>query len=413
MESQTKTVAYFEFRKTLKRVGFWVGTLIFPVFIILVGWVSYFSAAESQRGMAEEFADMKIALLDETNVVIPAMLPPSVERVQEVEAARERVQAGELDAFVHLPLDLGETKTYEIYAQQQGIIQSVSYQGFVESVLRQSALARTENVLIRSIVGGELEADATYYDETGEEVEAPGIGDFALPIVGFMVFFIAVFIGAQYLLQSVSEEKENRMIESILSVVSPRELINGKIIGLSLVILVQLLVWVAFAVAAFFVASGMGIDFSQLPLDDLLSSFTIGNILLTILFIVMGFLLFASIMVGVGSVATNQRESQQLSSIFIISAILPVYFAQLIITQPTGTFAQFFTYFPFTSPLMLMLRNAMGEITTWELVLGISLNAVYVALAFWIAGKLFQLGMLMYNRRPTSKEILSVLRFRS
>jgi ABC-2 type transport system permease protein len=158
----------------------------------------------------------------------------------------------------------------------------------------------------------------------------------------------------------------------------------------------------AFAAQSYFDLGGF-VDFG-----DVFSGISPVAVLITVLLTFLGFLFFSAIMVGVGSVAANYKDSQSLSSIFIVSAVAPMWFITALLSDPTGIVSQIFTYFPTTSALVLLFRNSIEALTWWELSLGIALNLVYVALAFWVAVKMFDLGILMYNRKPNWKEIRSV-----
>jgi len=193
--------------------------------------------------------------------------------------------------------------------------------------------------------------------------------------------------------------------------VSKHELIAGKVLGLSLIALTQLAIWATLIGGVVYVAlNRLALPPETLAIGDTLAHISLTDGLVTLLYIVFGYLLFASIMVGVGSIGTTQRESQQMSSIFIIAAIFPVYFSSLIVADPDGAIAQFFTYFPFTSALIGLLRHALDALSLHELLFSLLLNSVYVIAAFWLAQKLFTLGMLMYNRKPSWREVHAALR---
>jgi len=185
-------------------------------------------------------------------------------------------------------------------------------------------------------------------------------------------------------------------------------LMFGKMIGLMGVALTQLLVWVGLGLAAYFGINNYldlklpfeinwsNIDWSLLPL----------NIFLT----VCGFVFFASVMIGVGAVGAGAEDSRSLSSVFIILSIFPMYLLETLMTQPDSLIAKVFSYFPFTSFMTLLLRNSFGSLSSIELGFGILISILYTVVALFLSMKLFELGCLMYNRRPTWKEIVGYLK---
>ena len=196
------------------------------------------------------------------------------------------------------------------------------------------------------------------------------------------------------------------MIETMLSIVDKKSLMFGKMIGLIGVVLVQLILWILLGLGIYMlVQNQFNIDF---PID--ISNMDLSVLPINIFLIMSAFVFFAAIMTGVGAIGTGAQDSKNLSSIFILLAIFPMYLMQILITNPTGSLSQFFTYFPFTSHMILLLRNSLGAISGVELIFGLILTTVYGLISLWIALKLFELGCLMYNRRPSIKEIFRYLK---
>lgn len=411
MSPRIITVIKFEYLQTIKRIGFWIGTLFFPIFLALVMAVSAWSsmtATESSEKILNS-GEQIIVIVDEAKALNPDILTGNYQAQTDLLSQIERVKQNEIRAVFYLPNDFVATKNYQIYAQDQGVFTNFSYSAMLDRLISISIASQITNPQAQALFQTSLTAEKTeYYSSSGELVEA-GVNALILPVISFIIFFMAVFISGQYLLQSVAEEKENRMIETILSVIDSKTLIFGKIIGLSLVVLTQLVVWLIGGLATILTTQNFINIGTFVDLSALWKSFTPATVSISILITFLGFLLFSAIMVGVGSVASSYKDSQSLSSVFVILAIFPIYFVTAILSDSNGLVARIFSYFPTTSAFVFLLRNSLGELDTWELTLGIVLNILYVIIAFWIAAKLFDLGILMYNRKPTLKEIWSVL----
>lgn len=415
MWSNTKTVANFEYKKTVKRPSFWITVLMLPLFFLVIwGIMFYTTSVTKEDASASALADQSILFVDESSFFIENVLSDRVSEFENIELAIQEVRQGGADAVIFLPSNFSETAEYQLYAKDRGLTGNSAYVSFAEELIKENVLSRTNDSITEALILGNLTAESVYYTEEGDLKDEFDVTNFILPAIGFLIFFLAVFMGSQYLLQSVTEEKENRVIELLLSTISKRDLINGKIIGLSFVVITQIIVWIllGFVIGIIFLLVS---DFSAitLPLEEVLSKISIMDGVITLVCVLLGFFFFASVMVGVGSVGTTQRESQQLSSIFIILAIIPIYFSSLIIGNPTGAISQFFTYFPFSSALIVMIRSSLDALSYIELIIAFMLNIIYVGIAFWFARKLFQLGMLMYNRKPNWKEIVQTFKVRN
>ena len=183
------------------------------------------------------------------------------------------------------------------------------------------------------------------------------------------------------------------MIETMLSIVD-KSPYAGKIIGLTGVVIVQLLVWVVFGIGGYIlIQNRLGLS---IPID--LNHLNLSIIPINLFLILSGFILFAAIMTGAGAVGTGAQDSRNLSSIFILLAIFPLYLSSLIMANPAGSISQFFTYFPLTSHMILLFRYSFNTISNAQLIGGLVLTTIYDVIAVWIAFKLFELGCLMYNR---------------
>jgi ABC-2 type transport system permease protein len=204
-----------------------------------------------------------------------------------------------------------------------------------------------------------------------------------------------------YLLQGVGEEKESRVIEVLLSSVSARQLLTGKVLGLGAAGLLQILIWVL---------SVWGIiNYASATFAAAISIST-GMLILAIVYFVLGYLLFAAIFAGVGAIFPTAREGSSWSAIFIMPAALPLWLSGFIIQHPEHVIVRIFTIFPLTSPIMVMMRLGLSEISAWELALSIGVLAISIVIAMCLAAKVFRMGLLMYGKRPSFKEIARAIR---
>ena len=215
---------------------------------------------------------------------------------------------------------------------------------------------------------------------------------------------MSIFTSSGFLLQGLGEEKENRIIEILLSSVSARQLLTGKVLGLGAAGLVQMLVWL---LSARWLA-GM----ASTTIGGLLSTLQIpGNLLvLGIVYFILGYLLFAVLMAGVGSISTTSREGQQLSTIFTMIGVIPFMLAPFIMENPNHVVTQALTLFPITAPITIMIRLGLADIPVWELAVSITLLVASIIGALLLAAKVFRTFLLMYGKGPGFGEIIRSLR---
>jgi ABC-2 type transport system permease protein len=131
---------------------------------------------------------------------------------------------------------------------------------------------------------------------------------------------------------------------------------------------------------------------------------------LSLVYFILGYLLFAVLMAGAGSIATTAREGQQLSTMFTMLAVIPFLLAPFIMGNPNHAISQVLTLFPFTTPITVMIRLAFADIPAWQLVLSIGLMIAAIIGSLWLAAKVFRTFLLMYGKGPTLGEIIRCLR---
>jgi len=234
--------------------------------------------------------------------------------------------------------------------------------------------------------------------------DAKSLAGFLLPFALAFLLAMAIISGGQYLLQGVSEEKETRILESLLCSVSPSELIVGKLIGLGSAGLTLVGVWVA--AGALTGASTLSVMHVNVP-PSLLA--------LGLLYFLLGYLFYASIMIGVGSITTNLREATQYAGYLTLLNVAPFWVMVKFLNSPNSTFAAAMSMFPPTAATSMMLRLSVASVTgavipPWQIATSLGLLALAAVLMLLASSKLFRLGMLLYGKAPNLPEIMRILR---
>jgi ABC-2 type transport system permease protein len=386
-----KTVAKREYFTVVKKKSFWLSTFLLPLFIIVVGFVSGYSSQQAQERFEEvqEFGKgTQILILDETDKLTDEFFNTSevFEQAESKESGIEKIKEGSAEAFFYYPggIFTGEEQV-QVYRQNENIIENSSYNSTATSIITQAVLSELTQEQL-AVAQGNITAEVTAY-ENGQIKE----GDFTrliVPGLGVIIYFLMVVFGMNYLLSSVSEEKESRMIEILMTSISSKSLLIGKLIGLLGVIFTQMLLLGGFAIV------GLVIVGDQLPIDISLSNLVFDPIQIAyaIFCIIFGFLVLANVMIGVGSAMPSLKEAQSFSSIFVILTIFPMYFAGILLTDPDSTLAKVLSFVPITAPLVLLFRNAFNVLTPY------------------LAVKLFEIGSLEYKEKISLGRVWRVIK---
>jgi ABC-2 type transport system permease protein len=241
-------------------------------------------------------------------------------------------------------------------------------------------------------------------DETGEIAPSQDVvSSYVVPIVFATLFIISIMVSSGFLFQSVTEEKENRVIEILLSSVSSRQLLVGKVLGLGSAGLIQVAVWFITFVIFSQVAPGIIPALGALSVPASLIGWGL-------VYFILGYLLLAALYAGVGSIGATAREGQGWSTIFTLPAICPIWFNYFLINSPEGAVSRALTFFPLTSPVAAMMRLASHAISAWEIALSLIILIGSIVLTMWVAAKVFRAFLLMYGKRPALREIIRYVR---
>ena len=217
-----------------------------------------------------------------------------------------------------------------------------------------------------------------------------------------LLLMVSLAMTGGFMLQGMGEEKENRVMEVLLSSVAAGQFMMGKILGLSAAGLSQILVWVALGRVLLEVLP------SVLP-DVELTLPGIAPTLLAVAFFVLGYLLFATLNAGLGALLPTMRESQQLSIFVAAPLIVPIYAWLYIVENPTAAVVQFLTYFPFTAPLVVLQRLGPEAIEWWEVAASLVILALTVVVAVFLVGRVFRAFLLSYGKRPGLRTLWGAL----
>ncbi|MGQ9710597.1 MAG: ABC transporter permease [Anaerolineae bacterium] len=405
------TIARHEYLTNIRRTGFIVMTAIVPALglIALILTALLLPRGDAVADWLERQFDVgrkPIGVVDRSGYFTP-VLPEYQETFvlyEDPEAAEAALRTDELRAVMIISEDYLET----------GRITALTRESFGEAALTDSE--RVRSFLVTHLLAEQVDpalarrsANPTeglqmrILSSTGQERGGGMFFTFLIPYLLAIFLVMTIFSSSGYLLQSVAEEKENRIVEIIISSVRPTELMAGKVLGLGALGLTQVLVWLGSAwgftggmATLMAVVGGVGIPARVF--------------ILGVVYYLLGYLLYAVLMAGVGALGTTTRESQQLAGIFSFIAVIPYMVVSFVIINPNAPLARAFSFFPLTAPTMMMLRVPLGEVPWVDVAGSIGVLLLSIPAALWFGAKLFQVGLLIYGKRPTLREIGRILR---
>lgn len=398
----------------LKRAGFIIMTAIIPLLGALILLIGFFFAGEARQigrsffGQFEE-AQLGFGVVDRSGNFSP-ILPEYRDDFtlypdeQQAEEALEAEQASQILIIESNYLESGKITVVTLGSGFDSV--SVSGSDHIRSFLIDHLLQDEIEPILRARIADPMNIEPRIISSSGT-TQGEGAWTFVfnlvVPYILSMFLIMTIFMSSGYLLQSVAEEKENRVIEIIVSSIRPIELMAGKILGMGALGITQVLVWVVSSLGfgsgavALLAATGAG----QIPANVLI---------LGIVFYVLGYLLYAILMAGVGTLGATAQESQQLAGIFSLFAAIPYMLSGFLFGNANAPIARVLSFFPLTAPTMMLLRLPLAKIPAIDIAGSIVALLVAIPLALWGSTKLFRFGLLVYGKRPTLKEIWGIIR---
>ncbi len=405
--SKLRAVIRHEYLTIVKQPSFWIVMIAIPAIIAFVGALMYFSNQASSDRIAELAKDMKnVAIVDSSGLINKAVVSQaelSLSNPADTETLRKQVQHGEKEALVVFPANLEKTRTYSVYLSSTDITKMGSVTSLADSLLKTSLFLPLGSADIITLAQNGASSTVITYSQGRETA---GVNEYVIPAIFIILFYIIFAFSVSYMLSSVSEEKENRSMEMVLTYVKPRTLILGKLLAVSLVTLTQIAFFSVLTAAALLIAHQIGVSL-PLPFGIDLAKvvFNPQAIFFGFSFLIVGFLMYAGFMTTTAAMAPSTKEANSFSAIFFIGAFIPFYFMTLIVTDPTNQVVQFMSYFPLTSPIVDLVRNMFGSLSLIEGLVALAVMVGFMLLSLWLAVRAFRLGALEFSQVVSFKKL--------
>jgi ABC-2 type transport system permease protein len=356
----------------------------------------------------QRYADAKhLAFVDEANI---AKLPTPPEMAwrrygSRDEAAARMLGDGVITTFVIRPDYVATGHIDALTRKRPSIVRDVDdlVPIFFRDYLRKNLLAGVADEQIKRALRPVRKGTTWLLHDDNSLDEMPTFASVAPRLLSgigsaFLLFFSLAFTGG-YLVQGMAEEKDNRVLELVLASVRPVDLMTGKLLGLGGAGLLQVSVWAALALLS---AKLLGVPlFVDGPF-----------VALCALFFLLGYALVGSLLLGIGSLGSNQREATQYTAMVSLSTTLPFLALAPLLEKPHGALAMFLSFVPLTAPTTMLLRMSVDPdgVAWWHIVVSALSLAVGVMLSLRLSARLFRVGLLLYGKQPTPREVWRWLR---
>jgi ABC-2 type transport system permease protein len=406
--SKLSDVIGFEVRRNLKKKTFWYTSLFLPVIIIALFAISHASSNHASNSSQQQTSSYsktaKLAVLDETGLINKqALISDHIVIEPDKQAGIDGVKDGKLTAFFYYPADVTKVGI-QVYAQDQGITFTPPYNALASQLLSQSAVATvnsdTHDSEAVQILQESPSVTATTYKNG---VETNGLAGIVAPIIFYAIFSFFIVMLSYFMISATTEEKENRAAEILLTTIKSRSLIIGKILSIFALGIVQIVIiivplLIGYALFHNHISLPGGVSLSHIPLDP--KAIAIGASVL-----LLGLVMFTGILVGFGSLFPSAQEASRYLGIVILSAFIPLYAIGYVVSSPHALIVTVFTYFPLTAPSTVLLRNAVGTLSTGDALGAMAILLVTAALSILFAIRAFNYGAMAYSRRVNIKEL--------
>lgn len=405
-----------EYVERVKTKGFIFSTIAIPVLMLgMIGLSAFMAvrAEQSQRQMA--LVDFTGRMGEEVSRRLEAAAGYDLEIVGAetgLEELDRRVLEDEIEAYIVLD-DLTVQEGAFAYRSKNspgGVRGALMERIVVETVL-ELRLSATENTAgVRELLGG----GHLSFERLGEEVsEVEEVSGIATGFAGAMILYISMLLYGSFVLRSVLDEKRNRVVEVVISALTPGRLMLGKILGVGCMGMTQLGIWAS--CAGLLGLIGVPVLVANLPpeadlsqLADVLPGVEVLGLLLV--YFILGFFLYSSLFAAVGAMCNTEEEAQQAQFPVMMLLIVPFMLQMFSLQGDAFPWMDWAALFPFFSPVMMFPRAAAGAVPWWMVGLSLVFMVIAVGATAWVAGRIYRVGILMQGKRPTMRELVRWVR---
>lgn len=437
MKSNISIIISREFKERVAKKSFIVTTILMPVLMLAL------MVAPALIMNLSTPDERTIAVIDESGIVLPNLVenqPDYLVLAPTAEPLDSAIRSERYNGVLVIGADVAANPKATLYMHDAT---SVELEGLLTSQIGDAVRDyRLKSYNIDNIqqILDESEADVNLstirVDDEGEGESTSSFLSFGIGLFSTFILYMFLLMYGQMVMTSIIEEKSNRVLELVVSSVKPTQLMLGKILGVGLVAVVQIIIWALLLGAMSMVVMPMlvpdavmsqvnamnagTLDAASASVDmDMLQAISyfgspaailslFGYLLL---FLIGGFLFYASIFAAIGSAVDNIQDASQLQSFAVIPIILALIFSLTVAQEPNSSLAVWLSMIPFTSPMVMLCRIPFS-IPAWEIATSLVILYVSFVVMAWISGKIYRVGIFMYGKKPNIKDLIRWARYK-
>jgi ABC-2 type transport system permease protein len=441
MKNKTLLIISREYLTRIQKKSFIIVTILMPILLVAMIMLPLMLVSLSEQ---RQFS--RILVVDESEIFI--------NNFEDNDHYEFSYRSGDIEQIKQDAFDQDFDVVLQILGSTQGVKSNIYYKKNLPTGLQSEVENQMDDIFFNQLLQDSLNIEPSRFenmqnlakaesttiqiDEKGGEKEHDAEINMVFGMVCGMVIYFIIIIFASQVLRGVLEEKTNRIVEVLISSVRPTQLLVGKIVGIALVGLTQLVIWIGLSSAILFgvqlavpnlfsedtvetIADTPGVnlpDTATLQTEtsnifEMIQNYfavSFGTIILCfIFFFVVGYLIYSTLYAAMGSVVDNESDSQQYTMPITIPLIMAIVFVPNISMNPDSTLAFWLSMIPLTSPIAMMVRLPSG-VQAWELLLSMGIALGFLVFSIWFAAKIYRIGIMTYGKKPSWKTIFRWLR---
>ena len=392
--SKIKSIIKHEIMSNIKRKQFIIMTVLIPIILIAITLTSaYFSAYMSNQkvGYIDNLGISVPNNITKYNIVQQKNITLSFKRYNTIKQGKNDVMDGKIDVFIIIPKDYLDNGTIIVYSK------SKSVNPIITETLRDILLANIlkDKVDDKTYIRVKSPLDLEIYSISKEGEEKENIFSKMMPIGFVMLLYLAITSVSGLSINSIIEEKQHRIMEVLLSFTNAKNIIVGKIFGISILGFVQMSIWLLFALPIVVVYA------LHIPMSLIVSA---------IVFFILAYLFYVSLLCGIASLFTTPKDAGQIISPILMIQMIPLLMLSLIFTNPNHYIIKVLSYIPFTAPQVMLMRMSITHVELWEVLASMGVMFIFSVLSFVLSVKLFRIGALVYDESINLKKIIKIIK---
>lgn len=437
MKSNISIIIGREFKERVANKSFIVTTILMPVLMLA------FMAAPALIMSLSSPENRTLAVIDNSGIVLPALVehqPENLVLVPTAEPLDSAIRSDRYNGVLVIGADVAASPKASLYMHDASSVELESMLASrIEDAVRDQKL-KSYNIDNLQQILDETETNVNLstirVDDKGEGESTSSFLSFGIGLFSTFILYMFLLMYGQMVMTSIIEEKSNRVLELVVSSVKPTQLMLGKILGVGLVAVVQVIIWAILLGAMSMIVMPMLVPDAVMSQVNALNAGTLDTASASVdvdmlqaisyfgspvailsifgyllLFLIGGFLFYASIFAAIGSAVDNIQDASQLQSFAVLPIILALVFSFTVAQEPNSTLAVWLSMIPFTSPMVMLCRIPFS-IPGWEIAVSVAILYLSFVVMAWISGKIYRVGIFMYGKKPNIKDLIRWARYK-